>query len=633
MTHTPPRPLGELHHHLGAHPLPRAENPNDHTGVRFGLWAPRASGVAVVGDFNGWDPAAHPLARDPHTGAWGGVVRGARVGDKYQYALTGPHGEPLPWRADPVAFSAELAPARASVITAPPAHAWGDDAWMAGRAARHALGAPLSIYELHVGSWRRHPDGRPLSYRELAEELIPYALALGFTHVELMPITEHPFEGSWGYQTLGLFAPTCRYGAPDDLRAFVDACHQAGLGVLLDWVPAHFPLDDHGLARFDGAPLYEHPDPQRGFHPDWGTAIYDYGREEVQDFLISSALFWLGSFHLDGLRVDAVASMLYLDYSRAPGAWTPNAHGGREHLEAVALLRRLNELAYLHHPGCLMIAEESTSWPGVSAPTYDGGLGFGRKWNMGWMNDTLRYISLDPIHRKHHHHQLTFGLAYAYSERFILPISHDEVVHGKGSLLGKMPGDGWQRFANLRLYLCFMWTHPGQKLLFMGAELAQEREWSHERALDWGLLERDPEGRRAGVAALLAALNLLYRHTPALHARDHEPDGFAWLLADDAARSVLSFARRAGDDEVVVLLNFTPVPRLGELVGAAADPYECLLNSDAPHLGGGGVGPRAGQLLRPDPALPWQGRPASLCVDLPPLGALLLRRRAAGGAP
>jgi len=628
-------PLYQLHHHLGAHPLPIAHTPTSTTGVRFGVWAPRASRVAVVGSFNGWDPAATPLTLDPEAGVWAGVAPAARVGDLYQYALTGPHGEALPWRADPVAFSAELAPARASVVTARPAHAWGDAAWMAGRGARHALGAPMSIYELHVGSWRRHPDGRPLSYRELAEVLIPYVLALGFTHIELMPITEHPFEGSWGYQTLGLFAPTCRYGAPDDLRALVDACHQAGLGVLLDWVPAHFPLDDHGLARFDGAPLYEHPDPQRGFHPDWGTAIYDYGRAEVRDFLISSALFWLDSFHFDGLRVDAVASMLYLDYSRAPGAWAPNAHGGREHLEAVAFLKRLNELAYLHHPGCVMIAEESTAWPGVSAPTYAGGLGFGRKWNMGWMNDTLRYFSLDPVHRKHHHHLLTFGLAYAYSERFILPVSHDEVVHGKGSLLGKMPGDEWQRFAHLRLYLCFMWTHPGQKLLFMGAELAQEREWSHARALDWGLLEGDPEGRRAGVAALLAALNRLYRHAPALHARDHEPDGFAWLLADDADRSVLSYVRRAGDDEVVVLLNCTPVPRLGELVGAAADPYECVLNSDDRALGGGGVGPRAGQRLLPDPALPWQGRPAALCVDLPPLGALLLRRRAggAGGAP
>jgi 1,4-alpha-glucan branching enzyme len=618
---------GAIQDLLGAHPL------SDARGVRFAVWAPNARAASVVGSFNGWDPSATPLTFLPDVGVWAGEAREATAGDLYQYALTGPGGEALPWRADPVASSAELAPARASVITPPPAHRWSDAQWMQERAARHALGAPLSIYELHAGSWRRHSDGRPLSYRELGAELIPYVKSLGFTHIELMPITEHPFEGSWGYQTLGLFAPTCRYGTPDDLRAFIDACHREEVGVILDWVPGHFPLDEHGLARFDGTHLYEHADPRRGLHPDWGTGLYQYGRPEVRDFLISSALFWLDSFHFDGLRVDAVASMLYLDYSRAPGEWVPNERGGREHLEAVAFLKRLNEQAYLHHPGCLMIAEESTSWPGVSAPTYDGGLGFGRKWNMGWMNDTLRYIQEDPIHRRWHHHLLTFGLVYAYSERFILPISHDEVVHGKGSLLGKMPGDEWQRFAHLRLYLSFMWAHPGQKLLFMGAEIAQEREWSHERALDWGLLDRP---LHQGVTRLLSTLNALYRATPALHARDHAPDGFAWLLADDAERSALSFVRRAEGDEVIAVFNFTPVPRLGELVGAEAGGYVCLLNSDAGALGGSGVGPRAGQALTADKALPWQGRPAALCVDLPPLGALLLRRAASregGGQP
>ena len=504
-----------VHELLGAHC--RIEHLGDQLseGVRFSVWAPNASAVSVIGDFNEWSGERSPLEKIYHpngteTGIWSTFVEGACQGQLYQFQLHDGGGHLLPNKADPVARSAEIAPKRASRICASPHYQWSDQGWMSERESRHRLDQPMSIYEVHLGSWSRR--GR-LNYREIATELVRYVSALGFTHIELMPITEFPFDGSWGYQTLGLFAPTSRYGSPDDLCAFIEQCHLAGIGVILDWVPGHFPLDEHGLAHFDGTALYEHEDPRRGLHPDWGTALYQYGRHEVRDFLLSSALFWLDRFHFDGIRVDAVASMLYLDYSRDEGGWVPNVHGGREHLEAVDFLKSLNEEAYARHPGVVMIAEESTSWPGVSAPTYDGGLGFGRKWNMGWMNDTLRYIEEDPVHRKYHHNLLTFGLVYQYSERFILPISHDEVVHGKGSLIQKMPGDEWQRHANLRLYLSFMWGHPGQKLLFMGSELAQGTEWSPDHGLDWEQLDSE-DIQSSGDESIWRLTELLNRSMP-----------------------------------------------------------------------------------------------------------------------
>lgn len=644
---------------LGAHPLEKSEG----GGVRFAVWAPNASSVAVIGDFNEWDGEKDPLNRvysagGLTSGIWAGIIPEAKSGQLYQFQLRDAHGQSLPNRADPVAFEAELAPGRASRISAPLDYTWNDHAWMEERKTRHQLDQPMSIYELHLGSWSRR--GR-LNYQELADELIPYVSSLGFTHIEMMPITEYPFDGSWGYQTLGLFAPTSRYGSPADLCAFIDRCHQAGIGVLLDWVPGHFPIDEHGLRRFDGTCLYEHEDPRRGMHPDWGTCLYQYGRFEVRDFLISSALFWLSRFHFDGIRVDAVASMLYLDYSRGEGEWIPNHEGGNTHFEAVDFLKLLNEQAYARHPGVVMIAEESTSWPGVSAPTYLGGLGFGRKWNMGWMNDTLRYIEEDPIHRKYHHGLITFSMVYQYSERFILPISHDEVVHGKGSLLRKMPGDEWQRFAHLRLYLSYMWTHPGQKLLFMGAELSSEAEWSPDRGLEWSALDQDrvsyagqsydweeviglssmqrtpleEEGLtsppRLGIWLLLRRLNAIYRSYAALHELDMEDAGFRWLLVDDADRSVLSYLRvdRQGMS-CLVILNFTPVPRIGERVGLPTEgKWQVLLNSDDRCYGGSGCGPRVGVALQVlDEA--WQGQPYHTVLDLPPLGALILEERGEG---
>ena len=641
------------------------------SGVRFSVWAPNASRVSVIGDFNGWDGAQSPLDRvmmsnGADCGIWSTFVVGACADQLYQYQLWDRYGQQLPNKADPLAFSAEIAPKRASRICPKMNYPWSDHHWMSVRESLHKLDQPMSIYELHLGSWSR--KGR-LNYREIAPELIRYVQALGFTHIEIMPINEFPFDGSWGYQTLGLFAPTSRYGSPEDLCALIDQCHQAKIGVILDWVPGHFPLDDHGLARFDGTALYEHEDPRRGLHPDWGTALYQYGRHEVRDFLISSALFWIDRFHFDGLRVDAVASMLYLDYSRKAGEWIPNQNGGNEHLEAVAFLKQLNERAYAKAPGIVMIAEESTSWPGVSAPTYDGGLGFGRKWNMGWMNDTLRYIHEDPIHRKYHHHQMTFGLVYQYSERFILPISHDEVVHGKGSLLSKMPGDEWQRFANLRLYLSFMWTHPGQKLLFMGSEFGMSEEWNPERGVSWSeldyesiehsslsvswnishlykdqnieecseslplsLIEQERIGhdqRRTGVWLLLRRLNSLYREYHAFTKRDADPSAFQWLLSDDNERSILSYLRYDNEGgAVIIILNFTPVPRLGERVGAPAlqnlsSEWLVVLNSDEPCYAGSGVGPQRADRLRSE-EIEWQGQRMSLVLDLPPLGAVIL---------
>jgi 1,4-alpha-glucan branching enzyme len=563
------------------------------------------------------------MRRHPGAGLWEIFIPGLSPGERYKYEIKGESGAVLPLKADPYAFAAERPPQTASVVCDLGNPAWQDGAWMAERRRRNERSAPISIYEVHLGSWRRKVEegNRYLTYRELAEQLVPHATDMGFTHIELLPISEYPFDGSWGYQPTGLFAPTSRFGTPEDFRAFVEAVHGAGLGLYLDWVPGHFPTDPHGLGNFDGTHLYEHADPRQGMHKDWNTLIYNYGRREVANFLLGNALFWLGRYHVDGLRVDAVASMLYLDYSRSEGEWVPNRFGGRENLEAIAFLRRLNAVAYERHPGIATIAEESTAWPMVSRPTHLGGLGFGYKWNMGWMHDTLDYMSRDPVYRSHHHNRLTFGLLYAFTENFVLPLSHDEVVHGKASLLGKMPGDRWQRFANLRVYYTFMVGHPGKKLLFMGAEFAQEREWNHDASLDWHLLD-DPA--HAGIRRLVRDLNTLYRGVPALHARDCEAEGFEWIDADDGENSVLSFLRRGGpgDPSAVVVCNFTPVPRRGYRVGVPAGGfYREALNSDAAAYGGSNIGNGGGIAAE---AVPWHGRPFSLALTLPPLGGLIL---------
>ena len=589
-------------------------------GVGFAVWAPNASAVSVVGSFNDWDGRRHPMRLHPGIGVWDLFLPQVPAGAPYKFQLHGADGTLLPLKADPVARQAEHPPATASVVAPQPSHYWRDQPWLETRAAHNSREAPISIYEVHLGSWRRHADGSVLGYRELAEQLVPYVAAMGFTHIEVMPISEYPFDGSWGYQPIGLFAPTSRFGTPDDFRFFVDACHQAGLGLLLDWVPGHFPSDAHGLAWFDGTHLYEHADPRQGFHQDWNTLIFNYGRPEVVNYLTANALSWLENFHLDGLRVDAVASMLYLDYSRKPGEWVPNRFGGRENLEAVDFLRRFNELVFQHAPGATTAAEESTSWPMVSAPTYLGGLGFGYKWNMGWMHDTLRYMAHEPVHRKFHHNDLTFGLLYGFSENFILPLSHDEVVHGKGSLLGKMPGDEWQRFANLRAYYAFMWTHPGKKLLFMGCEFGQQREWNHDGQLDWPLLDQAPH---AGVARLVQDLNRLYRSETALHRLDAIPEGFAWVDATDGDQSVVSFLRFDADRRHVVLVvcNFTPVPRHGYRVGVPnAGYWRERLNSDAACYGGSGLGNAGGATSEP---VAQHGHPQSLALTLPPLATLV----------
>jgi 1,4-alpha-glucan branching enzyme len=600
---------------LGAHPLVH----HGVEGVAFAVWAPNARRVSLVGDFNAWDGRRMPMRNA--SGFWELFVPGLRPGHLYKYEILGADGQLLPLKADPHAERTERPPNTASVIAEPSRHVWHDGAWMAERWQRNDRQAPISIYEVHLGSWRRNlaEAGRYQSYREFAEQLVPYAADMGFTHIEIMPVTEYPFDGSWGYQPISLFAPTSRHGAPDDFRAFVDACHRAGLGLLLDWVPGHFPTDPHGLGRFDGTALYEHADPRQGMHPDWNTLIYNYGRREVANFLLSSALYWLREFHIDGVRVDAVASMLYLDYSRRQGEWIPNAFGGRENLEAIAFLRRMNELVFAE-TGATSIAEESTAWPMVSRPTYVGGLGFGYKWNMGWMHDTLGYMSLDPIHRKYHHNNLTFGLLYAFHENFILPLSHDEVVHGKGSLIGKMAGDRWQRFANLRAYYAFMWTHPGKKLLFMGSEFAQEREWNHDVGLDWQLLG---EPLHEGVRRLVRDLNQLYRSTPALHCLDCEAEGFHWIDAANAAESIISYMRRGRDplELAVIVCNFTPIPRAGYRIGVPrAGRYRERINTDAMEYGGSGVG-NAGE-VHAEPH-PMHGQPYSLSLHLPPLGALI----------
>ncbi len=602
---------------LGAHPISH----DGVDGVAFAVWAPNARRVSVVGGFNAWDGRRLVMRKRHAGGFWDIFVPGVVAGELYKYEVVGADGSQV-MKADPYAAQTEQPPSTASRVAAPSDHAWQDGDWLAGRGRANDRESPIAVYEVHLGSWRRNlaEGGRYLSYRELAEQLVPYVADLGFTHIEVMPIAEYPFDGSWGYQPVSLFAPTARYGTPDDFREFVDACHRAGLGIWVDWVPGHFPNDAHGLERFDGTALYEHADPRQGLHRDWNTLIYNYGRREVANFLLSAALCWLREYHIDGIRVDAVASMLYLDYSRQPGDWIANIHGGRENLEAIAFLRRMNEVLFGEGVGATTTAEESTAWPMVSRPTYVGGLGFGFKWNMGWMHDTLNYMARDPIHRKHHHNDLTFGLLYAYHENFVLPLSHDEVVYGKRSLIGKMPGDQWQRFANLRAYFAFMWTHPGKKLLFMGGEFAQEREWNHDIGLDWQLLD-DP--LHAGVHRLVRDLNWLYRQTPALHRRDCDPDGFAWIDASNGAESVLSYLRRGGDPEdlAVIVCNFTPVPRNDYWIGVPRPGrYRERVNTDAHDYGGSGIG-NFGAIEAE--AEPMHGHPYSLRLWLPPLAAVI----------
>lgn len=590
-------------------------------GTHFAVWAPNAERVSVVGDFNIWDGRRHPMRRRGATGVWETFIPGLGEGSTYKYEILGRHGAPGPLKADPVGFGSEHPPANASVVRRIDG-AFQDADWMATRAARHSIDAPISVYEVHLGSWRRAPGDRMLSYLELAEQLVDYVADMGFTHIELMPVSEFPFDGSWGYQPVGMFAPTIRHGTPGEFRALVDAAHRKGLGVLLDWVPGHFPTDPHGLGRFDGTALYEHADPREGFHQDWNTLIYNYGRVEVANYLVSNALYWLEEYHVDGLRVDAVASMLYRDYSRKEGEWIPNKDGGRENYEAAALLRRMNVTVYGEVPGVMTVAEESTAFPGVSRPVDHGGLGFGFKWNMGWMNDTLSYMHKDPIYRQYHHHQMTFGLHYAWSENYILPISHDEVVHGKGSMLEKMPGSGEEKFANLRAYYGFMWGHPGKKLLFMGCEFAQGREWNHNQSLDWHQLEI---AEHRGMQSLVRDLNRLYRDNPALHVNDTRPEGFQWIESNDAGSSVYAWARkgRADDPMVVCVVNMTPVERSYRLGFPAAGHWDEILNTDAGLYGGGNRGNLGGVTTE---ATAWHGQAQSALVTLPPLSAVWFRQ-------
>jgi 1,4-alpha-glucan branching enzyme len=592
-------------------------------GVHFGVWAPNASRASVVGDFNAWDGRVTPMRNRGASGIWEIFIPEMTEGQIYKFELASRSGDLLSLKADPYGFASELRPATASVVCDVDRYSWGDKDWIEQRPKKDTFHAPISIYEVHLGSWRQSGrDGKWLTYPELADQLIPYVKEMGYTHIEMMPAMEHPYDGSWGYQTVGYFAPTSRYGSPREFMEFIDRCHQEGLGVLLDWTPAHFPRDAHGLAFFDGTHLYEHADPRRGAHPDWGTLVFNYGRTEVQNFLISNALFWLDKYHLDGLRVDAVASMLYLDYSRRPGEWIPNQFGGREDLEAIAFLKKMNEVVHQRFPGVLTIAEESTSWPAVSRPTYVGGLGFDLKWNMGWMNDTLRYFSLDPIHRKYHHNELTFSMIYAFSENFVLPLSHDEVVHGKASLLSKMPGDNWQKFANLRLLFGYFFSHPGKKLLFMGSELGQWTEWNEAHPLDWVLLRFAPH---RGVQRLVIDLNRIYSQEPALHQLEFDWPGFEWINADDVDNSVLTFIRRAKDpsDIVVVACNFTPVVREGYRVGVPEPGYyREVINTDSAYYEGSDVGNGGGLMAEP---LPYHGKPYSLKLTLPPLAAVYFK--------
>lgn len=607
----------QLWHVLGAHVTTHQGVP----GTHFAVWAPNAQRVSVVGDFNAWDGRRHPMRRLGASGVWEIFLPDLAEGALYKYEILDAQGD-LVLKADPVGFGSQHPPEKASMVRDITGYGWHDGDWLTRRQAAQERSAPISIYEVHLGSWRRRWDqgGRALSYKELAQELVAYATDMGFTHLELMPVSEFPFDGSWGYQPVGLFAPTIRFGPPHEFRDLIDAAHRAGLGVILDWVPGHFPSDAHGLARFDGTALYEHADPREGFHQDWNTLIYNYGRTEVQNFLIANALYWLREYHIDGLRVDAVASMLYRDYSRQSGEWVPNKDGGRENYEAIGFLQQMNIATYGEVPGIMTVAEESTSFPKVSAPVDAGGLGFGYKWNMGWMNDTLSYMAKGPIHRKYHHNQMTFGLIYAFSENFILPISHDEVVHGKGSMLRKMPGDEWQQFANLRAYYGFMWGHPGKKLIFMGCEFGQPEEWNHNGELNWQAAEQP---LNAGLRRLVRDLNRLYRDAPALHAKDADPAGFRWIR-NDPDQSILAWLRfgDAGAPPVAVICNMTPVPRHGFRIGLPiAGAWHEAINTDASHYGGSGQGNLGG--VRAE-AQPLDGQPASAVVTLPPLAVVVL---------
>mgnify|MGYP000620268284 CR=1 FL=1 len=606
----------ELWKVLGAHLTHYTGPMGDVEGVAFAVWAPNASAVRVVGDFNYWDGTASAMRSLGSSGVWELFIPGVGVGARYKFEIRGPGGN---WfqKADPMARATEIPPATASVVT-DRFHRWDDDEWMDRRAHTTPHTAAMSVYEVHIGSWKQG-----LGYRQLADELIAYVTEAGFTHVEFMPVAEYPFGGSWGYQVTSYYAPTSRYGTPDDFRYLVDRLHQAGIGVILDWVPAHFPKDDWALARFDGTPLYEDPDPLRGEHPDWGTYVFNFGRREVRNFLVANALYWLEEFHVDGLRVDAVASMLYLDYSRKEGQWRPNQYGGREHLEAIQFLQEANATAYRRHPGIVMVAEESTAWPGVTAPTSGGGLGFGMKWNMGWMNDTLRYMQEDPVNRRWHHGELTFSLVYAFSENYILPLSHDEVVHGKGSLVSKMPGDKWQKMASLRALYAYQWSHPGKQLLFMGQEFGQEQEWTEQHSLDWWLLDDD---LHSGLLSLVSALNRIYRNEPALW--DDDYTGFEWIDASDGDHNVISHIRKGmGSDHkqrlLVCVTNFAGTPHEGYRVGLPfSGQWEEILNTDSEEFGGSGV-INMGPVIAED--VPWNGRPASAELRVPPLGALWLR--------
>jgi 1,4-alpha-glucan branching enzyme len=612
-----------LYDKLGAHPM----TVDGVEGTQFAVWAPNARSVSVVGDFNGWDGSKHPLsARWDSSGIWEGFVAGVGKGMYYKFHLESNVNGYRANRGDPFATYREVAPKTAPMIWTLD-YDWNDAAWLKKRGGFSKLSSPMSIYEVHLGSWRRKGENgeESLSYRDAAPELAAYVKKMGFTHVELLPVMEHPFYGSWGYQTTGYFAPTSRYGCPQDFMYLVDYLHQNDIGVILDWVPSHFPGDEHGLAYYDGTCIYEHADPRKGFHPDWKSYIFNYGRHEVQAFLLSSAMFWLRKYHIDGLRVDAVASMLYLDYSRKEGEWIPNCFGGRENLEAIAFLKRFNEEVYKEFPDVQTIAEESTAWPMVSRPTYVGGLGFGMKWNMGWMHDTLTYMGKEPVHRKYHHHELTFSMLYAFSENYVLPLSHDEVVHGKGSLVNKMPGDDWQRLANLRLLLSYQYFHPGKKLFFMGGEFAQWSEWSHDRSLDWHLTQW---GRHSGIQLLMADLNRLYRSVPALHELDCEPAGFEWVDCNDWEHSILTFIRKgAGIDEYVLVgCNFTPVPREAYRVGVPKAGYwKEICNSDATEYGGGGVGNAGGVATQEQT---WHGRTCSALITIPPLAVVAFRYQA-----
>ncbi|MDH5358433.1 MAG: 1,4-alpha-glucan branching protein GlgB [Gammaproteobacteria bacterium] len=590
-------------------------------GTLFATWAPSAQRVSVVGDFNQWDGRCHPMRVRGGSGVWELFIPDITAGDLYKFEIKNHADGSLHSKMDPYARQAELRPGTASVVAADSKHLWQDDDWMSKRETADWLHQPHSVYEVHLGSWKRNQAGEFLSYRDMADQLVPYVKELGFTHIELLPVTEHPLDISWGYQTTGYFSPTSRFGAPDDFRYFIDRCHQNNIGVILDWVPGHFPKDAHGLARFDGSALYEHADPRQGEHQDWGTLIFNYGRSEVTNFLLSSAFYWLEEFHIDGLRVDAVASMLYLDYSREEGQWIPNEFGGRENLEVIEFLKHMNSVLHQEHPGCLITAEESTSYPMVSRPAHMGGLGFSMKWNMGWMHDILQYMQQDTIHRQYHHDSLTFGLLYAFTENFVLPFSHDEVVHGKKSMINKMPGDEWQRFANLRLLYTFMFTYPGKKLLFMGSEFAQGSEWNSETALDWYVLDYPPH---QGMKTLVSDLNKLYTNTPALYRHEFDPHGFEWLDCNDRQHSILSYIRKEEDDYVISIFNFTPVPREKYRIGVPElTDYHIILNSDSKFYGGSNFTNKP--ILKAEPT-PWSDKPYSIELNLPPLSGMVVKK-------